>query len=154
MWLWGMTKVWIGLSSTVTPKESKKQIKQTKIPPKPLIFVKDTFIIPRTSLLLFRFCTWLWRHIEIVVRVPLKFKLFELRVFAARSSVTFTPETVAVNTAFLWRWDSGWRYKMSKNTRIALIFGGFVTAVAAAFYPIFFYPYMHKGEYSKCFYLL
>ncbi|CAG04578.1 unnamed protein product [Tetraodon nigroviridis] len=38
---------------------------------------------------------------------------------------------------------------MSKNTRIALIFGGFVTAVAAAFYPIFFYPYMHKGEYRE-----
>lgn len=28
-----------------------------------------------------------------------------------------------------------------------------MTAVAAAFYPIFFYPYMHKKEYSKCFYL-
>lgn len=42
---------------------------------------------------------------------------------------------------------------MSKNTRIALIFGGFVTAIAAAFYPIFFYPYMHKREYSKCFHL-
>lgn len=26
-----------------------------------------------------------------------------------------------------------------------------MTAVAAAFYPIFFYPYMHKREYSKCF---
>ncbi|TWW63037.1 Small integral membrane protein 20 [Takifugu flavidus] len=38
---------------------------------------------------------------------------------------------------------------MSKNTRIALIFGGFVTAVAAAFYPIFFYPYMHKREYRE-----
>uniref|UniRef100_A0A3Q4BD27 Small integral membrane protein 20 n=1 Tax=Mola mola TaxID=94237 RepID=A0A3Q4BD27_MOLML len=33
--------------------------------------------------------------------------------------------------------------------RIALIFGGFVTAVAAAFYPIFFYPLAHKNEYSK-----
>lgn len=29
-----------------------------------------------------------------------------------------------------------------------------MTAVAAAFYPIFFYPYMHKKEYSKCFYFL
>lgn len=41
---------------------------------------------------------------------------------------------------------------MSKNARIALIFGGFVTAVAAAFYPIFFYPYMHNREYSEYFY--
>lgn len=39
---------------------------------------------------------------------------------------------------------------MSKNLRIALVFGGFVTAVAAAFYPIFFYPLTHKDEYSKC----
>lgn len=39
---------------------------------------------------------------------------------------------------------------MSKNQRIALIFGGFVTAVAAAFYPIFYYPLTHKSEYSKC----
>lgn len=31
-----------------------------------------------------------------------------------------------------------------------MIFGGFVTAVAAAFYPIFFYPLAHKNEYSKC----
>ncbi|XP_020793490.1 small integral membrane protein 20 isoform X1 [Boleophthalmus pectinirostris] len=36
---------------------------------------------------------------------------------------------------------------MSKNTRIALIFGGFVTAVAAAFYPIFIHPLTHKDEY-------
>ncbi|KAM9335220.1 small integral membrane protein 20 [Symphorus nematophorus] len=36
---------------------------------------------------------------------------------------------------------------MSKNRRIAFIFGGFVTAVAAAFYPIFFYPLTHKNEY-------
>lgn len=39
---------------------------------------------------------------------------------------------------------------MSRNGRIALIFGGFVTAVAAAFYPIYFYPLTHKNEYSKC----
>ncbi|KAM6895200.1 small integral membrane protein 20 [Lycodopsis pacificus] len=36
---------------------------------------------------------------------------------------------------------------MSKNLRIALVFGGFMTAVAAAFYPIFFYPLTHKEEY-------
>ncbi|CAJ1086097.1 small integral membrane protein 20 [Xyrichtys novacula] len=36
---------------------------------------------------------------------------------------------------------------MSKNKKIALIFGGFVTAIAAAFYPIFFYPLTHKDEY-------
>uniref|UniRef100_A0A3Q2VYZ7 Small integral membrane protein 20 n=2 Tax=Haplochromini TaxID=319058 RepID=A0A3Q2VYZ7_HAPBU len=37
---------------------------------------------------------------------------------------------------------------MSKNTKIMLVFGGFVTAVAAAFYPIFFYPLTHKDEYK------
>uniref|UniRef100_A0A3Q1G755 Small integral membrane protein 20 n=1 Tax=Acanthochromis polyacanthus TaxID=80966 RepID=A0A3Q1G755_9TELE len=37
---------------------------------------------------------------------------------------------------------------MSRNTRIALVFGGFVTAVAAAFYPIFFYPLTHGDEYQ------
>ncbi|XP_054457150.1 small integral membrane protein 20 [Anoplopoma fimbria] len=38
---------------------------------------------------------------------------------------------------------------MSKNQRIALVFGGFVTAVAAAFYPIFVYPLTHKEEYRN-----
>ncbi|XP_070849610.1 small integral membrane protein 20 [Chaetodon trifascialis] len=38
---------------------------------------------------------------------------------------------------------------MSKNRRIAFIFGGFVTAIAAAFYPIFFYPLTHKNEYRE-----
>lgn len=38
---------------------------------------------------------------------------------------------------------------MAKNVKIALIFGGFVTAVAAAFYPIFFHPLAHKDEYRK-----
>jgi len=33
--------------------------------------------------------------------------------------------------------------------RITFIFGGFVTAVAAAFYPIFYYPLTHNEEYSK-----
>ncbi|XP_066538074.1 small integral membrane protein 20 [Hoplias malabaricus] len=37
---------------------------------------------------------------------------------------------------------------MSKNKRVALIFGGFITAVAAAFYPIFFHPLTHKEEYK------
>ncbi|XP_068444203.1 small integral membrane protein 20 [Clinocottus analis] len=37
---------------------------------------------------------------------------------------------------------------MSKNLRISLIFGGFVTAIAAAFYPIFFYPLTHNKEYK------
>uniref|UniRef100_A0A3Q3DBM3 Small integral membrane protein 20 n=1 Tax=Hippocampus comes TaxID=109280 RepID=A0A3Q3DBM3_HIPCM len=37
---------------------------------------------------------------------------------------------------------------MSKNRKIVFIFGGFVTAVAAAFYPIFFYPLAHKNEYE------
>ncbi|XP_036407518.1 small integral membrane protein 20 [Megalops cyprinoides] len=38
---------------------------------------------------------------------------------------------------------------MARNTRIALIFGGFVTAVAAAFYPIFFHPLTHVNEYKQ-----
>ncbi|XP_029944281.1 small integral membrane protein 20, partial [Salarias fasciatus] len=41
------------------------------------------------------------------------------------------------------------RKKNVQNTKIALIFGGFVTAVAAAFYPIFFYPLTHKHEYRE-----
>ncbi|KAK5848302.1 hypothetical protein PBY51_005929 [Eleginops maclovinus] len=36
---------------------------------------------------------------------------------------------------------------MSKNARIALIFGGFATAVAAALYPIFVYPMTHNNDY-------
>ncbi|KAL6490714.1 hypothetical protein MHYP_G00010590 [Metynnis hypsauchen] len=38
---------------------------------------------------------------------------------------------------------------MSANRRITLIFGGFIAAVAAAFYPIFFHPYSHKDEYKE-----
>ncbi|XP_034532569.1 small integral membrane protein 20 [Notolabrus celidotus] len=38
---------------------------------------------------------------------------------------------------------------MSKNKRIALVFGGFVTAVAAAFYPIFFHPLAHRDQYRQ-----
>ncbi|MEE6462315.1 hypothetical protein FKM82_001558 [Ascaphus truei] len=38
---------------------------------------------------------------------------------------------------------------MSRNTRIILIFGGFVTAVAAAFYPIFFHPLANIDEYKR-----
>uniref|UniRef100_A0A6Q2YXC1 Uncharacterized protein n=1 Tax=Esox lucius TaxID=8010 RepID=A0A6Q2YXC1_ESOLU len=36
---------------------------------------------------------------------------------------------------------------MSKNRRFTLIFGGFITAVAAAFYPIFFHPLAHTDDY-------
>ncbi|XP_007551411.1 small integral membrane protein 20-like [Poecilia latipinna] len=38
---------------------------------------------------------------------------------------------------------------MSKSTKIVLVFGGFITAVAAAFYPIFVYPLTHKEEYRE-----
>ncbi|KAI4885017.1 hypothetical protein NFI96_013416 [Prochilodus magdalenae] len=38
---------------------------------------------------------------------------------------------------------------MSTNRRITLIFGGFMFAVAAAFYPILFYPLAHKDEYKE-----
>ncbi|KAJ3585770.1 hypothetical protein NHX12_014488 [Muraenolepis orangiensis] len=38
---------------------------------------------------------------------------------------------------------------MSRNARITLIFGGFVTAVAAAFYPIYYYPLVHTEDYKQ-----
>ncbi|XP_010886296.2 small integral membrane protein 20 [Esox lucius] len=38
---------------------------------------------------------------------------------------------------------------MSKNRRFTLIFGGFITAVAAAFYPIFFHPLAHTDDYKQ-----
>ncbi len=38
---------------------------------------------------------------------------------------------------------------MSANRRITLIFGGFIAAVAVAFYPIFFHPLSHTEDYSK-----
>uniref|UniRef100_A0A8C1C254 Small integral membrane protein 20 n=1 Tax=Cyprinus carpio carpio TaxID=630221 RepID=A0A8C1C254_CYPCA len=37
---------------------------------------------------------------------------------------------------------------MSANRRITLIFGGFIAAVAVAFYPIFFHPLTHTEDYS------
>ncbi|XP_048640247.1 small integral membrane protein 20 isoform X2 [Ictidomys tridecemlineatus] len=36
---------------------------------------------------------------------------------------------------------------MSRNLRTALIFGGFVSLVGAAFYPIYFRPLMRLEEY-------
>ncbi|XP_028657999.1 small integral membrane protein 20 [Erpetoichthys calabaricus] len=38
---------------------------------------------------------------------------------------------------------------MSKNLRIALIFGGFVTAVGVTLYPLYFYPLTHVDEYKE-----
>uniref|UniRef100_A0A8C2CDM6 Small integral membrane protein 20-like n=1 Tax=Cyprinus carpio TaxID=7962 RepID=A0A8C2CDM6_CYPCA len=38
---------------------------------------------------------------------------------------------------------------MSANRRITLIFGGFVAAVAVAFYPIFFHPLTHTEDYKQ-----
>ncbi|KAM3850506.1 small integral membrane protein 20 [Diretmus argenteus] len=38
---------------------------------------------------------------------------------------------------------------MSRNTRIMLIFGGFITAVAAAFYPIYYHPLSHPEDYKQ-----
>ncbi|XP_054996635.1 small integral membrane protein 20 [Sorex araneus] len=38
---------------------------------------------------------------------------------------------------------------MSRNLRTALIFGGFVTVIGAAFYPIYFRPLMLPEEYQK-----
>ncbi|XP_060102195.1 small integral membrane protein 20 [Heteronotia binoei] len=38
---------------------------------------------------------------------------------------------------------------MAPLHRTALIFGGFVAVVGAAFYPIYFRPLMHLEEYKK-----
>ncbi|XP_053441221.1 small integral membrane protein 20-like [Nycticebus coucang] len=38
---------------------------------------------------------------------------------------------------------------MSRNLRTALIFGGFVFRIGAAFYPIYFRPRMKLEEYQK-----
>ncbi|XP_063096789.1 small integral membrane protein 20 [Cavia porcellus] len=38
---------------------------------------------------------------------------------------------------------------MSRNLRTALIFGGFISLVGAAFYPIYFRPLMRLEEYQK-----
>lgn len=38
---------------------------------------------------------------------------------------------------------------MSRNLRTALIFGGFISLVGAAFYPIYFRPLMRLEEYSE-----
>ncbi|XP_012695630.1 small integral membrane protein 20 [Clupea harengus] len=38
---------------------------------------------------------------------------------------------------------------MSSNRKIVLIFGGFVAAIAATFYPILFYPMSHPDEYRQ-----
>lgn len=38
---------------------------------------------------------------------------------------------------------------MSRNLRTVLIFGGFIGAVGAAFYPIYFRPLMLPEEYKK-----
>ncbi|KAK9972074.1 hypothetical protein ABG768_025405 [Culter alburnus] len=38
---------------------------------------------------------------------------------------------------------------MSTNKRITLIFGGFIAAVAVAFYPIFFHPLTHTEDYKQ-----
>ncbi|XP_062372408.1 small integral membrane protein 20 [Sardina pilchardus] len=38
---------------------------------------------------------------------------------------------------------------MANNRRIVLVFGGFVAAVAATFYPILFYPMSHTDEYKQ-----
>ncbi|KAM9837004.1 small integral membrane protein 20 [Aulostomus maculatus] len=38
---------------------------------------------------------------------------------------------------------------MPRNKKTLLVFGGFVIAVAAAFYPIFFHPLSHRTEYKQ-----
>ncbi|XP_059529977.1 small integral membrane protein 20 isoform X3 [Myotis daubentonii] len=38
---------------------------------------------------------------------------------------------------------------MSQNLRTALIFGGFISLIGAAFYPIYFRPLMRPEEYRN-----
>lgn len=38
---------------------------------------------------------------------------------------------------------------MSRNLRTALIFGGFISLIGAAFYPIYFRPLMRPEEYRE-----
>ncbi|KAJ8397702.1 hypothetical protein AAFF_G00433910 [Aldrovandia affinis] len=38
---------------------------------------------------------------------------------------------------------------MARNARSTLIFTGFIAAIAAAFYPIFFHPLAHVNEYKQ-----
>ncbi|XP_063579413.1 small integral membrane protein 20 isoform X2 [Pongo abelii] len=38
---------------------------------------------------------------------------------------------------------------MSRNLRTALIFGGFISLIGAAFYPIYFRPLMRLEEYKE-----
>ncbi|XP_077924594.1 small integral membrane protein 20 isoform X1 [Halichoerus grypus] len=38
---------------------------------------------------------------------------------------------------------------MSRNLRTVLIFGGFISLIGAAFYPIYFRPLMRLDEYQK-----
>ncbi|XP_075050853.1 small integral membrane protein 20 [Mixophyes fleayi] len=38
---------------------------------------------------------------------------------------------------------------MSRNTRVVLVFWGFIAAVAAAFYPIYYHPMEHIDDYKK-----
>uniref|UniRef100_A0A2I3LCL0 Small integral membrane protein 20 n=1 Tax=Papio anubis TaxID=9555 RepID=A0A2I3LCL0_PAPAN len=38
---------------------------------------------------------------------------------------------------------------MSRNLRTALIFGGFVSLIGAAFYPIYFRPLMRLEDYKR-----
>ncbi|XP_009204891.4 small integral membrane protein 20, partial [Papio anubis] len=41
------------------------------------------------------------------------------------------------------------RNAMSRNLRTALIFGGFVSLIGAAFYPIYFRPLMRLEDYKR-----
>ncbi|TKC48030.1 small integral membrane protein 20-like [Monodon monoceros] len=38
---------------------------------------------------------------------------------------------------------------MTPNLRTTLIFGGFISLIGAAFYPIYFWPLMRLEEYQK-----
>ncbi|XP_053073468.1 small integral membrane protein 20 isoform X2 [Acinonyx jubatus] len=42
---------------------------------------------------------------------------------------------------------------MSRNLRTALIFGGFISLIGAAFYPIYFRPLMRLEEYHSAVFL-
>lgn len=155
MWLWGITNVWIGLFAAFTPCERQQQIKTTETAKKLIFFAREAVIIfshHHTDFLIIV----VLQHVTVTTGLSTEARKKQTsstpRLLTRGFCWPLQPEVVTVNTVYVWRWECWipWDRKMSKNTRIALVFGGFVTAIAAAFYPIFVYPLTHKNEYSKC----
>lgn len=150
MWLWGITNVWIGSSCPATPCENQQQTANTTAVTNP-IFESHTREDGLDNLADFLIIVVL-RHVTVTTEAQTgQTPDLSCRLFFKGTSDLFTGSSqckqcahLEVRAIFFYPAE-----KMSKNTKIMLVFGGFVTAVAAAFYPIFFYPLTHKDEYSK-----